>query len=137
MKVNQLRFECRVGNLVFRDNHLAKIIAVSEIGIASEIIQRASQSTNSDTHSRIPLTEEWLVKFAFKRERTRSDIVTDWFIGENPVTMDWMFNIVWIDGCDYPFFKNGYHQIKFVHSLQNLYFALTGQELTLQEEVKP
>ena len=30
------------------------------------------------------------------------------------------------------FYKNGYFIIKYVHQLQNLYFALTGEELTIK-----
>ena len=33
----------------------------------------------------------------------------------------------------YPFYINGYHEIKYVHQLQNLYFALTGEELEINE----
>ncbi len=53
----------------------------------------------------IPLTEEWLVKFEQK------DL--DLFILE--IEVNW--NI----------------KIKYVHQLQNLYFALTGEELTIKE----
>ena len=67
----------------------------------------------------IPLTEEWLLKFGF-------------------------------DKIDFQFIKNGiklfpirdlYYRgnfpiksdIKYVHQLQNLYFALTGEELTIKD----
>jgi hypothetical protein len=132
MKVNELRFECRVGNLVFRDNHLAKIIAVSEIGIASEIIQRASQSTNSDTHSRIPLTEEWLVKGGFYNpEQEFFDIEID---HNRSLSINLVLKRACVgSGVDWTIIKFPEH----LHTLQNLYFALTGEELTLQEEVKP
>lgn len=62
----------------------------------------------------IPLTEEWLLK---------SDKLNEFFM---------------VDELGFVIFKNGYaHQFvrndyKHVHSLQNLYFALTGEELTLK-----
>ena len=67
--------------------------------------------------SPIELTKDWLIKFGYTKEDSNF-----WFIG----------HIVWEydDGvfiCD----KNGI-TLKYVHQLQNLYFALTGKELTLQ-----
>lgn len=78
----------------------------------------------------IHLTEEWLVKSGFKKQQT-IDYCNRWYIGENPVTHDWLFSLVWLAGHLTPFFQNGYLQIKYVHQLQNLYFALTGEELSL------
>ena len=51
----------------------------------------------------IPLTEEWLLKFGFER------------------TYNSQFR-----------YFGHYIKIKYVHELQNLYFALTGQELTIK-----
>jgi len=82
----------------------------------------------------IPLTEEYLLKFGFeKRNEGTSDA---WHIGMNPVTHDWLFDLVWIKGYQYPFYRNGLFMIKSVHQLQNLYYAMTGEELTLTETLK-
>jgi hypothetical protein len=67
----------------------------------------------------ILLTEEWLLKFGYTKEGSNF-----WNLG----------HIVWeyADGvfiCD----KNGI-TLKYVHQLQNLYFALTGRELTIKTE---
>lgn len=77
----------------------------------------------------IPLTEEWLLKFGFQARYTIGHSA-QYYINENPVTHDWMLSILWLEGDDCPFYKNGHHKIKYVHQLQNLYFALTGEELT-------
>lgn len=82
--------------------------------------------------SPINLTEEWLLKFGFKKART-FDELNRWFIGINPVTKDWLFDLVWLDNATYPFYKNGHHQIQYVHQLQNLFFALTGTELEFKK----
>ena len=77
----------------------------------------------------IPLTEEWLVKFGFDR-------VGEWIgIDFNP-----RMGIRFYNGnsaeCDitqddkFIAFKCGF--IQYVHQLQNLYFALTGEELNIQ-----
>jgi len=77
----------------------------------------------------IPLSPEWLERCGFeKREKTED--------GEY-----WgIFNFTLIyarhDEDGYGWFLNGYHNdchIEYVHQLQNLYFALTGEELTLKE----
>jgi hypothetical protein len=79
----------------------------------------------------IPLTKEWLVRFGFQYRL--DGICFNWHIGANPITHDWLFHLKWLGGNEYPFYMNGYHEIEYVHQLQNLYFALTGQELTLTD----
>lgn len=87
-------------------------------------------------HSQIPISEEWLLKFGF--ERRDSSTCTQWFIGMNDLTHDWLFDLTWlenpvlINAPDAPFYRNGKHTIYFVHQLQNLYFALNQTELVLQ-----
>jgi len=77
----------------------------------------------------IPLTEEWLLKFGF-------DKVGEWMgIDFNP-RMGMRFYNGNAAECDitqddkYIAFKCGF--IQYVHQLQNLYFALTGNELELK-----
>ena len=85
----------------------------------------------------IPLTEEWLIKFGFEKLDSSSCIV--YHIGHNEITHDWLFDLTWlkkpelINSPNAPFYKNGRHTIYYVHQLQNLYFALTGEELTIKE----
>ena len=72
----------------------------------------------------IPLTEEWLINFGFN-----NSLVNDIFLHnkiEFPPT-----NIIRDSGVYY--FRKGGLQIivSTVHQLQNLYFALTNQELTI------
>lgn len=66
----------------------------------------------------IPLTEEWLLKFGFKK-RYKAFAKGDFTFIENS-GMAYKLSIV--DNMP-----------KYVHQLQNLYFALTGEELTLSE----
>jgi hypothetical protein len=76
----------------------------------------------------VPLTEEWLLKFGFDK----------WFL-------DYGFNLRGII-CDIFYNVNTRElringdikiPIEYVHQLQNLYFALTGEELTLKETEIP
>lgn len=66
-----------------------------------------------------PLTEEWLFKFGFKK-------VYHYYYLNNARHMG--FNE------EYGFFNvTNDIQIEYVHQLQNLYFAITGEELTIKE----
>ena len=69
----------------------------------------------------IPLTEEWLLKFGFEKLEGWDD--TFFFQLNNVQITDYN-----VSGYDYDSFN-----IRHVHQLQNLYFALTGEELKLKE----
>ena len=121
--------ELRIGNYV--QALLGEVMKVKQLGsfdnpgyISAENEQGAAQNMFEPT----PLTEDWLLRFGFEKART-FDHDNRYFIGENPVTKDWMLYLTWLDNTDAPFYKNGFHVIKYVHQLQNLYFALTGEEL--------
>jgi len=68
----------------------------------------------------IELTEEWLIKFGLKKKTIKSCY---WTIKNFDVDLDGWF---------------GFNKmvapvpLKYVHQLQNLYFALTGNELTIK-----
>lgn len=73
----------------------------------------------------IPLTEEWLVKLGFER------IENNWkCLNLQFATISWER----LAGLTLSFEKESIYlpHIKSVHQLQNLYFALTGQELTIK-----
>ncbi|MBE4949931.1 hypothetical protein [Chryseobacterium culicis] len=86
----------------------------------------------------IELTEDWLLKFGFEKHNDGS-VSSQYSYGLNPVTHDYLIYLIWIkdpirsDLPKYPFYLNGHFEMKTVHQLQNLYFALTGEELTIKE----
>ena len=76
----------------------------------------------------IPLTEEWLLKFGFEEqgksiifsiEHQGMKLVIDIYQGLNNIHLVF-------ENMSAPLIK-----IKYVHQLQNLFFALTGEELKL------
>lgn len=83
----------------------------------------------------IPLTEQWLLDFGFRKwgtyshlwkiNRQSGSILT---INSKPIRKS-------IHGCDFEINKNPEVGIKYVHQLQNLYFALTGKELEIKQSV--
>jgi hypothetical protein len=67
----------------------------------------------------IPLTEEWLVRFGFEK-------VSGWDDYKG-----WIKDYVELE-CDsygFDYVNNIDKEVKHVHQLQNLYFALTGEEI--------
>jgi len=74
----------------------------------------------------IPLTEEWLLRFCFKKVRYEK------YAHEKLDKLKAYPHVI-KDG--YGFYIQGAYtlpNIKYVHQLQNLYFALTGEELKIQ-----
>jgi hypothetical protein len=79
----------------------------------------------------IPLTEEWLIKFGFE-----SRIETTYSLG---YSRD--YKVHSLNGFTYNSIQAAwwYHRLldkqpEYVHQLQNLYFALTGEELTIKQQ---
>jgi hypothetical protein len=94
---------------------------------------------SSDKYEPIPLTEEWLLRFGFESITDKNTIksldlymcgglvhlysnnednysrVTAWFQEDGEVS------------------QNYFREVEFVHTLQNLYFALTGEELQIKK----
>ena len=75
----------------------------------------------------IEITEDWLLIFGFKKRKNRH--LFNW---ENKIVISEYKDE--FENFFYP--KTGYdirfsNEIKYVHQLQNLYFALTGAELTV------
>lgn len=76
----------------------------------------------------IPLTEEWLERFGFQKaasgwyEKGCFAVHLDWFYGQKT-------RVVWEEQ---DVFNQIPHDITYVHQLQNLYFALTGEELEIK-----
>ena len=72
-------------------------------------------------YSPIPLTEEWLVKFGFENIDTNENGGDNyWYLSKGDFMLDRSFQSLQMNtGFD----------LEHVHQLQNLYFALTGEEL--------
>lgn len=103
--------QVRIGNYINYNYLETSIVSVIESG---EDITNAS----SNEYSPIPLTEEWILKFKYIK------LNNSFFTTKGHLI--WRINDLIM--CD----KNGI-VLKYVHQLQNLYFALTGQELTIKQ----
>ena len=122
--------ELRIGNLVEYEGQTVIVMATSnhvnkwdlELGYFKDSVgfQRKINQVKP-----IPLTEEWLFEFGFIddfskdfRVRLIGHRLGDFFITEKMKLLTSDINSV---------------KIKYVHQLQNLYFALTGEELTIKK----
>lgn len=74
--------------------------------------------------SPIPLTEDWLVKFGFIDDQISFEL--------NGFMLGWYRNDEFYYLPTNQITVRNKIQIKYVHQLQNLYFALTGEELTIK-----
>lgn len=83
----------------------------------------------------IPLTEERLLKFGFE---IHSDYSFRNFIlpKNNFGVSQWMENkpVVGFEETGAFYWSYGFRKIEYVHQLQNLFHALTGEELTITEQ---
>jgi hypothetical protein len=115
MKENELR----VGVYIYYCEEVFEVDA--------ECIKMHMGDDLDDAYRPIPLTEEWLLKFGFEIVLNQYKKITD-------VSKDTFKNIPFI----ILFLDNQFQyddlrfrtNLQYVHQLQNLYFALTGEELT-------
>jgi len=115
--------ELRIGNLLNYDTGEGVEIVVIDWQDLKWISENDG-SFNKD-HSPIPLTEEWLLRFGF--ERTYHGYYSD-----NLVLRLCENNGLFYDYCGGDMCKGV--EVKHVHQLQSLYFALTGKELTIKND---
>lgn len=131
--------ELRIGNLLGTPDGVEEVITIQ----SNSIFYTENYKNSWAEIKPIPLTEEWLVKFGFEKVSCGDDefgystdydlIGKDFFlsyaddfsisIAESKKTYENTPNCLTPDG----------HLFKYVHQLQNLYFALTGEELTLKQ----
>ena len=125
MKANELR----IGNFI-NYRIVDKLDERQEWDEASIIdgqdLDYLEKNPNDKDYQPIPLTEEWLLRFGFEKQMAwtfaielTSNLKFVYYLGQK----GWSIN-----NKNYPDFTN----LKHVNSLQNLYFALTGKELTIK-----
>ena len=120
--------ELRIGNYVEYGGVINKVYLLSHLYFQVESTDIPTFTANKNRAAQpIPLTEEWLFKFGFKK--VKSDY-------EEAETWDFYFGILYFDMANNSVKINGQYCLfnipEHVHQLQNLYFALTGEELTLE-----
>jgi hypothetical protein len=124
MKANELR----IGNWVYDNSKGFADRTIGERQVSHELIYSMACGNDKEI-SGIPLTEEWLLKFGFTRGfRDEFEIKNkDSYFQSLRKSNDgyvhcWSGNFDDIESSE----------IQHVHQLQNLYFALTGEELIVK-----
>lgn len=132
--------ELRIGNLVKTPKGIQKVFDVMCDCINSENYECLTY----DLVDSIPLTPDWLEKFGFKDNylyitKDQDTYIEVTFDGNNgnlePAEICMFKNKKGMDGefyIDQALYVK-LKKIQHVHQLQNLYFALTGKELTLND----
>ena len=128
--------ELRIGNILQNGYRTVKVSSLFKGHFKCETLEQCSLDTSVQlNYTGIPLTEEWLLKLGFKDNgfggfeisynpsKYNDSIITyrigkssyssiGWFLYEGAITIK--------------------SEIEHVHQLQNLYFALTGEELEIK-----
>ena len=123
--------QLRIGNFIAFGKQCCKVYEIQEncFYVIGEK-ERSFKSTSFELEP-IPLTEDWLIKFGFEkiidneftlRYELKKDPRFDYFFPKhNLKTFGLRFQ-----GCTF------FDVVKYVHQLQNLYFALTNKELNYE-----
>lgn len=143
--------EIRIGNLVTVDNEeyhptiKGQPLVVEEIWlIGNSLLPKSNYgftlTNGTDNYSQaeefiqpIEITEEWLIKFGFECKNKCEFKDLSLSVGGILFYSDSQDNyseICVFTGYD---FEISLFHMKYVHQLQNLYFAITGKELTLNK----
>ena len=120
IKLNELR----IGNYVnYLDGHVTLTSVTEEFPCINQI---TLDYLEYDEIEPIPLTEEWLKRLGFKKTKESKDV--EWYsLNSFDISIHEEDNNVYI-----VFQHLVLKHITKVHQLQNLYFALTNEELTFK-----
>ncbi len=122
--------ELRIGNLVSNIGQgLIRVLSIDEDNIYGKGVYSSDYSKIrelSHTYG-IVLTEEWMLNLGFSKKINEEDF-DYWVNGDFDRDFLWQHS----EGFCYNFGKG--YDLKYVHQLQNLFFALTNKELKFNKQ---
>lgn len=117
--------ELRLGNLLKNSGSLMKVVSldIRYKNPSCVVVEKLKgQHTNVFRHDPIPITEEWLLRMGLEKHEF-----------DNGKPNQYRFKEILIVIRDSKFVDYGSSVVlPYVHTLQNLYFALTGEELEIK-----
>lgn len=143
--------ELRIGNIIYSNTpkgildkiqpKISKIIEINRYGnvyyetlLISPLIEHPYEQgeTMLNCIKPIPITEEILLDFGFVIEKSETHLIA---FNEEGYSHELQINRGVKDkSWRISKYKGGYKHIYYVHQLQNLYFALTGEELIFKNK---
>jgi len=122
--------ELRIGNLVLFDKEeVVRVEYISSHHVIGLFGKETEHILEKGDVSGIPLTEEWLKRLGLKYQFYSDTYEINFKYDCNKIFVDLFTKHVCIDtGLNSVYIEH----IKYVHQLQNLYYALTGEELTIK-----
>jgi hypothetical protein len=127
--------ELRIGNLVDLGNRIAKISEIYHKACTVLDLEETQDTIEDYERTKpIPLTEEWLLNFDMELtdgfSNSRKLYLNNYENDISKITYSPKEGLLRLSNGD-PKGTILIPHIKYVHQLQNLYFALTGEELIL------
>ena len=127
MRANELRIGNYVNLMLNHEDYETLTITTKDL----EYIEK-----NQGDYQPIPLTEEWLLKFGFVKinhQMSLNDSSMTYHYELNGDDRHWQ---LYFDGRVFSINESKLrlflHHNKYLHQLQNLYFAVTGEELKMK-----
>ena len=119
--------DLKIGNFVNWNGPMLTEFAIISSISTEEVSFRCGDYGLMEEIQPIPLTEQWLKDFGFEKELDNSMVK-----GDIAIFLDRRFktNLFLRDNQENKWFSFN-SKVEYVHQIQNLYFSLTGSELTL------
>ena len=130
--------ELRIGNIIqySEDSVIFKVIGIHKYGLD---VENDIETTyiELDQFEPIPLTEEWLLKFGFVKinhQMSLNDGSMTYHYELNGDDRHWQlyFNGRVFSINESQLLRHHLYHNQYLHQLQNLYFAVTGEELKMK-----
>lgn len=114
--------ELRIGNYLHdNEGNLCQVIELGKESVYAPVIGKCITKLPNNP---IPLTHEWLIKLGYTSDKPIIFETSTFYRKEN--------HKIW---CPFDQFLDAYYrfEIKYVHQLQNVYFATHQEELKLEQ----